>query len=657
MPGLALTCFEGEQVNLAHGADTMRRCIFALAAALQVLPLAAQTKGATGPQVVYAKCKTSVVTILTFDKNRAPLSQGSGFIVSNGRVVTNYHVLAGSTSASIIFSDGSMTLLKAVIAASRPKDLVIVEAETGNRSPLILGDELQLKVGETIYTIGAPNGLTSSLSDGLVSAFRQDEGQFLIQITAPVASGSSGGPVLNSQGQVVGVATSKLKEGGFGFAMGAGDLKHLLKVPLSVRIDLTDLTPEETTVPEENGLSSVQALFDQKQYDAARTSFNSVPDAVKSSFDGQLLLCKIEQERKEYRLSVYACDAAIKSRPDIASPYGLNAFSLLVSGDLERAETAALKAVELSPDDVEFKQFLGLVHYSEEKYPLVQNDLSEDSNDTFVLTLLAGAALYNGNSDLFRRVSTKLTSLKGTGNGWSLYAEGVTAEKDLNWSEALDKFRKCDADKDFIDAVCELSIVQVELRQVDLSAAKVDVDLALSRYPNNHKALSEGVFVNLLLGDTTEADRLHGLMAASPQAQDQSSDCLYYYARSQASLATSHCQAAIRNNENQYQGWSNAGYVALDNRDFESARADFSKAVQLYTESQDKHTVTQELDVYWGSLLALYYSGDRKTAKSIYHGIRKQYPQFVTSTALKQLPLVWSPYTIKLIDAMVADLR
>lgn len=638
----------------------MRRLVCSLVAALQLLPLAAQTKSSSaGPQAVYAKCKGSVVTILAFDRNRAPLSQGSGFIVSPDRVATNYHVLAGSTSASIIFNDGSMTFVKAVIAASRPKDLVIVEAETGNRTPLVLGDELQLKVGEAIYTIGAPNGLASSLSDGLVSSFRQDEGQFLIQITAPIAPGSSGGPVLNSQGEVVGVATSKLKDGGFGFAMGAGDLKHILKVPLAVRIDLTDLTPEATTASDEtNGLTSVQALFDQKQYDAARASFNSVPDSVKSSFDGQLLLCKIEQERKEYRPSVYACDAAIKLRADVASPYELNALSLLVSGDFEQAELAASKALQLSPEDLDYKQLLGLVHYSEEKYALAQNDLSEQSNDTFVLTLLAGAALHNSNYDLFRRASTKLTSLKGNDNGWSLYAEGVAAERDLNWSVALDKFKKCDADKDFIDPLCEVSAIQVEITEMDLTAAKAELDIALSRYPQNHSALSEGISINLLLGNTAEADRLHSLLASSgSQSQDEFTDCLYYYGRSQPTLATSHCQAAIRRDENQYQAWSNAGYVALDNRDFVSARANFAKALQLYSASKAKHTETQELDVYWGSLLAIYYSGDRKSAKSLYRAIKKQYPQFATSASLKQLPLVWSPYTITLIDTMVADLR
>lgn len=122
------------------------------------IPINAQTKAASpSPDVIYSRCKFSVVTILTFDKNRAPLSQGSGFIVAKNRVLTNYHVLAGSVSASVIFSDGSITVVSTVIAASSPKDLAIVEAETDVRPPLVLGDELQLKVGETTYTIGAPS--------------------------------------------------------------------------------------------------------------------------------------------------------------------------------------------------------------------------------------------------------------------------------------------------------------------------------------------------------------------------------------------------------------------------------------------------------------------------------------------------------------------
>lgn len=585
------------------------------------------------------------------------MSQGSGFIVAANRIATNYHVLGGGNSASIIFSDGSITVVTSVVAAARPKDLVIVEAETGARPALTLGDELQLRVGETIYAIGAPDGLVSSLSNGLVSAFRQNEGQFLIQITAPIAPGSSGGPVLNAQGQVVGVATSKLKDGGFGFAMGAGDVQHLLKVPLAVKIELSDLAPEEAGTPKGSELGSVQALFEQKQYDAARTSFNSIAEVEKTSFEGQLLLCKIEQERKEYRLAIYACNAAIKSRPDLAAPYGLNAYSMLVSGEVEAAEIAASKATDLSSESY-YKNLLGLIHYSEERYELVPNDIPENSDDTFILSLLTGAALHNRNYETFRRLNSKLTSLKGSDNGWTLYTDGLTAERDLNWGVALDKFKKCDADKDFIDSVCEVAIVQTELRKGDFSASKADVDIALSRYPKNHNVLSEGIFVNLLVGNTGEADRLHQLMKSTKsEPRDEFSDCLYYYGRNQASLAISHCQAAILGNEDEYGAWSNAGYAALDNRDFQSALAYFSKAVRLFYDSKAKRTVTQELDVCWGILLAEYYSGDKKGSKALYRSLKKRYPEFGTTAALRQLPLVWSEYTLRLISAVMADLK
>jgi hypothetical protein len=103
--------------------------------------------------------------------------------------------------------------------------------------------------------------------------------------------------------------------------------------------------------------------------------------------------------------------------------------------------------------------------------------------------------------------------------------------------------------------------------------------------------------------------------------------------------------------------WSNAGYVSLDNGDFRSAVFDFSKASQLFYAAKEKHTVTQELDLCWGTITAKYYSGDKKSAKTLYREVKKQYAQFVTTMALKQLPLVWSDTTVKLIDKITADFK
>jgi tetratricopeptide (TPR) repeat protein len=622
---------------------------------LAALPVCAQTKGNPSPEVLYARSKASVVTILTFDINRAPLSQGSGFIVAKNRVVTNYHVVAGSTAASVIFDDGSIVVVAMVVAASGPKDLVIVDAETGNRPPLALGNELRLKVGETIYAIGAPKGLSTSLSNGLVSAFRQDEGQFLIQITAPIAPGSSGGPLLNSQGEVVGVTTSRLKDGGFGFAMGAGDVQHLLKVPLGVKVQLSDLTLNEVATPT-NELSAVQNLFDQKKYDDARASFNGISDPAKVSFEGQVLLCKIDQERKDYRVAIQACDAAIQSRPNVGAPYGLKAYSLLALGDTEQAEVAASKAVELS-DEVYYKNLLGLIHYAEEKYELVPKELSADSNDAFVLTLLTGAAFHNRDYAVFRQLLAKVKALKGDSNGWTLFTDALAAEKDLKWDLALDKYRKCDADNDFIDPICLVAAARTEVRQGNYGAAKSDIDKVLSGHSKNNDALTEGIFINLLVGNAAGADHLHEMLSANKPVNGEFTDCLYYYGRNQPLLAASHCRAAINENETAYGAWSNAGYVALDNGDFQSAASYFAKALQLFNASKDKHTVTQELDVCWGTIVAEYYSGDKKDAKILYRAVKKDYPKFVTMAALRQLPLVWSENTAKLIEKVAADFK
>ena len=88
-----------------------------------------------------------------------------------------------------------------------------------------------------------------------------------------------------------------------------------------------------------------------------------------------------------------------------------------------------------------------------------------------------------------------------------------------------------------------LLAVRTELRQASYSAAKSDMERALSQYPKSCDVVSEGVFVNLLVGNIGEADRLHELLKTTTHGNDEPTECLYYYGRNQPLVANSHCEA------------------------------------------------------------------------------------------------------------------
>jgi len=189
----------------------------------------AQNKSAPTPSEVFRQARSSVVLIVG-SEGHDKVAQGSGFIVGKDRIVTNYHVIAGLSAALALFADGHTEPVAGVVAADADQDAAILNVRTGTRPPLPLGDELTLHEGDAVLAIGAPQGLELSLTNGIISAFRNSEKKFLIQNTAPIAPGSSGGPLLDSHGRVVGVTTSLLVDTpGVYFSIGVGTVKRLLK--------------------------------------------------------------------------------------------------------------------------------------------------------------------------------------------------------------------------------------------------------------------------------------------------------------------------------------------------------------------------------------------------------------------------------------------
>lgn len=632
----------------------------------------ALTKPDISPSSLYARNKSSVVTILTFDANKAPLGQGSGFIVAPNRVVTNYHVIQGSSKASVVFDDGTIVSTDSVAAMSGPTDLVILAVKTGGRTPLQLGNELDAKVGETVYAIGSPQGLSASLSNGLVSAFREDAGQFLIQVTTSISPGSSGGPLFDSKGRVIGITTSKLKDGSFGFAVGVSDIQRLLRVPLPAATTLADLVgaavlagavaggstaekPPHAAEAPSTDLAAVQALYDQKKYADAATSFQRLPANVQHSFAGEVLLCEIQTTNTQNPIT-RACDSAITLKPNDGIPYYFKAMAALALHNLDQAETAAAKAVTLSHETAA-KNLLGLIYYMEEKYTLVPGQISEDQKDSFVLTMLEGAAIRSGDKDRYLRLENKIKSIRGSSGPWQSYWDGLAASKEVRLSDAEKAFRKCNTDPDFMDSVCAAALAEMEMKEGFFQEAKKDIDQALYQTFDASLVLNQAIFVHLVVGDKSGAKALHQKLVAKPSGSSDAMDCLYYYSMDQPDVAYGHCLTNLKQDEKSYTSWSNAGYVALDLGRYEIALADLTKASQIFKADGAKHSVTEELDLVWGLLLAEYMQGSKKAAKGIYSDVRKTYPDFSTLSGLEKLPLVWSTQTRTLIATAAANLR
>lgn len=216
-----------------------------LLAALLILVVAssnAQTKSQNSASLIYERCHSSVVVVVPLDKDNKPLGQGSGFIIATNQVVTNHHVLADATSAAVSFADGGTEVVEGFIADNPARDITIVSVNTGTRAPLKLGDELSLKQGDEVYAIGAPRGLDLSITNGIVSGFRSIKDQFLIQTTAAIAPGSSGGPLFDKDGGVIGVTTSLLADSpGIYFSVGIGDVARIMRSASTIVLPISSL--------------------------------------------------------------------------------------------------------------------------------------------------------------------------------------------------------------------------------------------------------------------------------------------------------------------------------------------------------------------------------------------------------------------------------
>ncbi len=172
-----------------------------------------QTFGQTATEIAKNGIN-STVSIVALDQISQPLGYGSGFVIDDELIATNVHVIEGSSSAYILKNGESKKyVVSGYVSIDIANDLVILKASGLYGTKLTLASETLPEIGEKIYAVGNPKGLSGTFSEGIVSGVREIQANKILQITAPISPGSSGGPVLNELGQVVGIAFASFTSG------------------------------------------------------------------------------------------------------------------------------------------------------------------------------------------------------------------------------------------------------------------------------------------------------------------------------------------------------------------------------------------------------------------------------------------------------------
>ena len=181
---------------------------------------------------VVTKCNPAVVLVRVLNNQESLIGTGSGFVVAPGLIATCYHVVAGGATVRVKTNDRIEYPVADVVASNRALDIAILKVDKIDQiTPLKLRQISDVKAGEAAIAMGSPLGLEGCVTTGVVSAVREmgDWGT-VIQTSAPISSGNSGGPLLDAEGQVMGMVQFTLVKGqNVNFAIPATTIAELIE--------------------------------------------------------------------------------------------------------------------------------------------------------------------------------------------------------------------------------------------------------------------------------------------------------------------------------------------------------------------------------------------------------------------------------------------
>lgn len=305
----------------------------------------------------------AVVTILAYDEGGRLVCQGSGFSAGEkGHVITCYHVLEGAYSAEVKGFDGRRYRVSSVLATDKKADLVKVLVDSGGgtiRQAEVEGTMPSL--AERIVVIGSPLGLEQTVSEGIVSGIRAESPKGKsFQISASTSKGSSGGPVLNMQGKVIGVVSSQAIEGqNLNFAVSAEQVLALIEA----KEQKQNLEPASSVLVAAGGgglLGQGRSLLLEGQYERALIYLRGISQDS-ANFRQALLLSGICYSKLGLnRDAVRVYDQAVRLDPASAEVLLSLGLSYTAVSQYKKATEAYSRAMQIAPGRADVRLCLGM---------------------------------------------------------------------------------------------------------------------------------------------------------------------------------------------------------------------------------------------------------------------------------------------------------
>jgi len=338
--------------------------------ALPSLPKQKEESTENLPSII-KRIEPSTVIVFTYDNKGNFLRLGSGFFISqNGDIITNYHVLQGASSAEVKTSDGKTYPITYIIAEDEQSDIIRLSVDIPSKYVHSLSLSATVpEVGERIIVYGSPLGLEKTVSDGIVSAIREVPGYGkLIQITAPISPGSSGSPVLNMKGEVIGIATFQMVEGqNLNFAIPSERITRLNLIKEKRASITEELFKQESKVKKDSDY--VWEAFDKALY------FTFVKEEYEKALPYWEIAIQVEpvaayfvigycyEKLGAYTKAVEAYQQAIRVDPNIAATYSALGKAYSNLGNYIKAIESFKQAIRIDPDNGKAYYNMGLAYF------------------------------------------------------------------------------------------------------------------------------------------------------------------------------------------------------------------------------------------------------------------------------------------------------